>query len=237
MWFSGAVFHCKTSRLLSQAKSSAQAFIEKLFAWVRLLTLPRHGYLAKAILLLIGITSLGRIGITCIDHKTLPWKLPAFTIGIFSSYCVAQQQTEKCFQYLIVLNCWDKIFQLPVCMRGWQPPICSWPGFSSLTYNTNSKRDLSNSVFLGAEGIEHLAGQMEKQHNIHRILNRLYIPAHGECRQLLTCRNQAQHTHENTSNSGYLGPHFQKHLLKKKCMGETSIQSKSTTKVLKSSHC
>lgn len=69
----------------------------------------RHGYLAKAILLLVGIISLGRNGITCIDHKTLPWEWSAFIKGIFSLYCVTVQQAEKHFQNSIVLNCWDKI--------------------------------------------------------------------------------------------------------------------------------
>lgn len=177
----------------------------------------RHGYLAKAILLLVGIISLGRNGITCIDHKTLPWEWSAFIKGIFSLYCVTVQQAEKHFQNSIVLNCWDKI--LLFAWEAGNPPICNWPGFSSLTYNANS-RDLSNSVFLGAESIEHLASQMEKQHNIHRSLNRLYIPAHGEYRQLLMCRNQAQHTYENTSSLGIWGPIFKNTCWKRSAWGK-----------------
>lgn len=58
-------------------------------------------------------------------------------------------------------------------MGGRQTHICNQPGFSCLTY-TISSEETSQIVLLEAEGLQKFAQQMENQHNIYRILNRLY---------------------------------------------------------------
>ena len=118
-------------------------------------------------------------------------------------------------------NCCDKILQLSVCkgagyMGGWKTRICSWPWFFSLTYTINSKETSQTlSVLLEAEGVQHLARQMGKKHNIYRILNRLYSCLWWIQPALNMQKSSTEHMQENTSNSGYLGPNFHKHLLKK----------------------
>lgn len=131
-----------------------------------------------------------------------------------------------------------KILQLSVCVGagyigGWQTRICNWPGLSSLSQAESPLlptplilKETSQTLFvlLEAEGMQHLARQMEKQHSIYRILNRLYSCPAWIQPALHMQKSSTKRTQEDTSNSGYLGPNFHKLLLKKKCTGKTWIQ-------------
>lgn len=197
----------------------------------------RCSYLDKTILLLVGIVSLGSNAITCIDHNTLPQERSTFMIGIFPSLCsrIASRKVLLVFNWP---NHCGKILQLSVCVGagyvgGWQTRICNWPGLSSLSQAESPLlptplilKETSQTLFvlLEAEGMQHLARQMEKQHSIYRILNRLYSCPAWIQPALHMQKSSTKRTQEDTSNSGYLGPNFHKLLLKKKCTGKTWVQ-------------